>query len=339
MSFNFKNIKESFAASYDKLALFLILFCLLLSVGLLLFRLENENQELRAARWEQTAEEIKDAESLDLNHIYEAIEAVAQPYQLPRSGTLMLVAETRAACVRCQRPIPVDAAVCPYRNCRAEQPAQQQAGIDQDSDADGMPDVWEKKYGLDALRDDAHEDPDGDGFTNLEEYQYGTDPRDPLSYPPPVIKLKFLKAVRETMPLSFQGVQRMTAEDVRFTVRSQKTRRDYYVRLGEVVEGYEITGFEARMVPVKKGNLTINEDQSVLRLKKDDREAQLTLGKGTDQGELVALVLNQLDNSEYQLRVGSRIQLKDVNYKVVDIRQNAVIVLNETTGEETPVSL
>ncbi len=48
-----------------------------------------------------------------------------------------------------------------------------------DSDADGMPDDWEIKYGLNPFDpSDANQDLDGDGLTNLQEYQLGTDPTD-----------------------------------------------------------------------------------------------------------------------------------------------------------------
>lgn len=36
-------------------------------------------------------------------------------------------------------------------------------------------------------------DPDGDGFTNREEYEYKTDPNDPKSHPPLIIKLSYVK--------------------------------------------------------------------------------------------------------------------------------------------------
>ena len=41
----------------------------------------------------------------------------------------------------------------------------------QDSDKDGMPDDWEKQYGLDPTNPaDGYADVDADGYTNLEEY-------------------------------------------------------------------------------------------------------------------------------------------------------------------------
>lgn len=45
-----------------------------------------------------------------------------------------------------------------------------------DCDGDGLPDVWERFYGLDEKRASAEEDPDGDGWTNLQEYNAGTNP-------------------------------------------------------------------------------------------------------------------------------------------------------------------
>ena len=47
-----------------------------------------------------------------------------------------------------------------------------------DSDNDGMPDSWEKKYGLNPNdASDASLDCNGDGYTNIEKYINGIDPR------------------------------------------------------------------------------------------------------------------------------------------------------------------
>lgn len=52
-----------------------------------------------------------------------------------------------------------------------------------DSDADGMPDGWERERGFDpASPADAELDQDADGASNFAEYRAGTDPRDPQSY-------------------------------------------------------------------------------------------------------------------------------------------------------------
>jgi len=50
--------------------------------------------------------------------------------------------------------------------------------VPDDNDLDGMPDEWERKYGLDP--DDGSDsagDSDADGYTNIEEFLNGTEPR------------------------------------------------------------------------------------------------------------------------------------------------------------------
>ena len=55
--------------------------------------------------------------------------------------------------------------------------------VDVDTDHDGMPDEWEKRFGLDPNDPtDGAKDTDGDGYTNVEEYLNGTDPTVKIDY-------------------------------------------------------------------------------------------------------------------------------------------------------------
>jgi pectate lyase len=58
--------------------------------------------------------------------------------------------------------------------------------VEPDADGDGIPDWWEKKYGLNPNDPaDALKDLNGDGYTNLEKYLNGIDPTKKLDYTKP----------------------------------------------------------------------------------------------------------------------------------------------------------
>ncbi|MBN2190247.1 MAG: helix-hairpin-helix domain-containing protein [Candidatus Aureabacteria bacterium] len=86
-----------------------------------------------------------------------------------------------------------------------------------DTDKDGMPDQWEKKYGLNPRKaSDAIEDMDKDTYTNLQEYQAGTDPTNPKSNPEGLEYLLQRYALRnisrETVSLLFMGYTQWSPE-------------------------------------------------------------------------------------------------------------------------------
>lgn len=55
-------------------------------------------------------------------------------------------------------------------------PALEAASPAPDGDNDGIPDAWEREFGLDPASADHHGDKDGDGYTNLEEFLNATAP-------------------------------------------------------------------------------------------------------------------------------------------------------------------
>jgi len=117
---------------------------------------------------------------------------------------------TRVWCVECRKPIPFEAETCPL--CGKEQPKKNPVIADDamDSDGDGLPDVWERKFNLNPVdSSDATLDADGDGFTNAEEFANKTDPRDPESHPDILGYLRVASIEAARLPLLFQTVSSM----------------------------------------------------------------------------------------------------------------------------------
>lgn len=246
----------------------------------------------------------------------------------------MMVAEARVACFNCGRPIPITAKECPFKDCGALQPALQETGA-KDSDLDGMPDEWEKLYGLNPMVDDASADADNDGYSNLEEFLAGTNPLDPASHPSPATKLRWIRTGRIPLPFSFQGIQYPAPGEVRYALQNKRARQDYYVKIGDKIEGYEIIGCDEKKIAVQKPGMPapVIEDASVLKLRKDGKVIALTLGQEVSQGDMAAELLFLLDNSTYRVKTNDVINLQNNQYKVIDIQKEAVVVFDNSSGE------
>jgi hypothetical protein len=334
---NTNEIKAWLKAAFEKIILFAALFGLLLSLILLILMVGRERKKLEALgrEQEQSHNLSQAARLLDMTFLDEAIEALRSPEQIPDWSNRLMLAELRVSCVKCGRPIPVDADMCPFRNCGAQQPEALKAKI-KDSDFDGMPDEWELKYGLNPNADDAFQDADGDGFTNLEEYLALTNPRDADSHPAYAEKLRVLKIGRTPMPLSFQGVQVLGANDMRFLLKNRQLRRDTYAKLGDTVDGYKLVGFEPKKVKVQKGTFEVDEDVSVLTVSKDNKMIPLTINR-ENQGEIGANLVFLVDQTKMTVKLGDIIKLKNNSYKVIDIKKDTVILADINTGMEMPV--
>jgi len=190
----------------------------------------------------------------------------------------------------CNAPIPAGLDKCPV--CGARQISL--VKIEMDFDHDGLPNDWEKKYGLnphDAA--DAALDADGDGFTNAEEFKAGTDPRDKASHPDVLAHFSVASdEIRTTyLPFYFKEATPIPGGRHRFTFYRTAVK-DIYNSKYTPTEGEEIgkSGFivksyaqktEERVIKGSKNNLkkTVSVDTVEIERKSD--------------GKLLTLVVNQ----------------------------------------------
>ncbi len=220
---------------YDKLVLVAALAVLVAALAALLVGAGSSKAE--SAKFARRIQALSNLERRNVQVVpgllfAAAREAARTSYAMSGTNVAFLVAPERVSCVKCAQPIPIDADVCHW--CSAEQPSET-VTVDEtwDSDSDGMPDEWEKKYSLDPFSDDSGLDPDTDGFTNLEEFQGGTDPKDAKSHPARFAFLRVSSIDVEPFPFGFNGSKMKGADgEYKFAVKDA-SGRDWYVRKGQ----------------------------------------------------------------------------------------------------------
>jgi hypothetical protein len=311
-------------AYYDKFILVVVLAAILVSLSILIYNIRREKKTLAEEQPGRVPPAVRVKQPAMAVQADDTLETLACPFQLGGWTTRMVVAELRVSCVKCGQPIPFNAEICPFRSCRAAQPRIIKE-TERDSDADKMPDVWEKKYGLNINMDDASQDPDQDGFTNLEEYRAGTNPNDPDSAPAPVTKLRVLKTGQVVFPLVLNGIMKSSSGDWIFMIRNRPAKTDYTPRLGETVHDYKLESYD--------------EKTRKLIVAKDGKQYVLTENAATGgQREEVAQLVYQADNSVKTYKKGDIITLKTArkkyDYKIVDINDRNVIVADMQSGSE-----
>lgn len=125
--------------------------------------------------------------------------------EISEKAESFLASERRVLCRKCAKAIVGDIKACPVCPFCGEK-QEEAVKVVLDADGDGLPDEWEKKFGLnpgDAA--DANADKDNDGFTNMEEFQAKTDPTDPKDHPDYLDYLKVQLPLKETrMPFVFR---------------------------------------------------------------------------------------------------------------------------------------
>lgn len=199
-----------------------------------------------------------------------------------------------------------------------------QPGID--TDGDGMPDVWEEKYGLNP-RDstDAGLDKDNDGFTNLQECLAGTDPTDPNSNPKfQNIKERFriAKIYKKPVKLLFKGYIQLG--DGTYVATINWAGKTDFKKVGEEIRGYKVVDFKKDVSEIKTlWGGTEKIDKSVVSLQRDSAEKfNLVIGKITLEKEIYAEIWDRKETKSYEVYIGADL----LGNKILDISPSQVII-------------
>ncbi len=321
-----RHAKGWLALYYDKVVLFVVLLTLAASSFYLVLRLVVFQREWAATDWEGRSVTPKNVRPLDLSQFTRIEADLKRPYQSTQTLTRLMISELRVSCVECGKPIVFDAAKCPF--CGKVQPVIPDIKT-LDTDGDGLPDEYEKIYGLNPVDEkDAQQDQDKDGFTALEEYLATprTNPKDPKESPDPIAKLRLIRIASNPFKLRFQGVQVIGTNEL-FQLNLRTLERTYFKRMGETVEGFTLVSYNPT-----------NATGPVLVLKQEGNEIPLVKGRAITQFEMVADLIFMIDRSRIRVKVNDVFPIKNVSYKVIDIGRGGVLIRNEKNGQDAKVA-
>jgi hypothetical protein len=349
------------AAHYDWVAAGVGLVVLLLGVALFALSLGDDPdaaaEEERASIKRMMPDETG-VKSVDMSSYEIAVRQMRNPPTVADVSPIaesFLASERRILCKGssekpCGNAIPGDPKLCPECPfCGAKQ--EETKKIVLDADADGLPDEWEKKYGLNtADAADANADTDGDGFTNAEEYAANTDPSDKKDHPDYLDSLKVVLPLKETyMPFIFIGA-RQVASGWRcdFFDASQK---DDYGRQGRVLSaivsakgdskhqeigadskkpsGYELIKYERKeRKEARKGmkgmQVSVDASEATVVRKRDGKQIVLVItsnkrAKTAPVDVQATLCYERGGTKNMDVTPGTEIDLNGTKYKVVSI--------------------
>ena len=320
-----------FQTNYEKFVLLVALLVMLASCVWLALSMTRKSEEMGflLSRLNENGDAVEprttDGFEARLASAKGAADAPAQALER------VFISQQRVSCVKCHRPIPYDAMTCPFPMCHETQP--EIINEDElDTDGDGIPDKLEIQLGRNPQEaSDGDGDLDGDGFSNSEEVAFGTDPKDPDSCPDPVVKLRVEKIKAIPFYLRFLSVSEFAGGVQKFQLNLQSAQKTYFVQLKDIVEGYQVVGYEA--------------DASAgptLRLKRvaDSRTVALVRGRPVTENELAIRFVFLIDRTALPVRrLNDTFELRGKTYKVIDIKPESVIIQDINTTRQITVPM
>ena len=348
-----RNGKDNFfAAHYDWLVAGVGVLALAAAAVFYVMTLGVDADEMAAAEG-RSIDRLRPAElgvkPLDMTDYQVAMRLTKSPVALAEidgKAESFLASERRVFCAneKCKKAIPGDVKRCPKCPYCGEKQAEEQM-VALDADQDGLPDEWERKFGLNPTSAaDADADKDGDGFTNMEEFTAKTDPTDPKDHPPYLDSLKVIPPAKQTyLPFVFTKATQVPngwrCEFFDAAKKDLKRGNTGYItaKIGEEVPGYGyvIEKYEQKSEKrERKGmkGMMISVDVSEVTLKRtsDGKVVKAVIGnvktaKPAPVDVQVTLAYERGETKNFEVVPGTEIDLNGEKHRVVDI---------ETVGKE-----
>ena len=363
-----KNGYPPFLKHYDKILVVLTIVLLALSAFNFIFT--NKAAETRRNRFQAKIESIKVAHpevasiAGDVNATSNLFRRIANPDLIAWTATQgqpgFFIPEARVWCVKsdCHAPISPMDKVCPY--CGTEQPGEPKPDVNADTDGDGIPDVWERKFGLNPLDPaDASEDPDGDGFDNLAEFKAGTNPLDPKSHPDVLSLLRIDQIVATPLPIRFKS-RGMLGPDKhyrsQFNYVDKKTTQDpptVWIKEGERLVfstgvGKIDTGYVFDKLEIKKEQRTIqgmlapqNTEVAYAVIKRGKKSITLEEDKVASDSDYKVTLVQTLDNTVISIDGADAIfKLDDIQFHIknIDMEKSMIDIVSTDGTVEVRIS-
>ena len=364
--------KGLFAAHYEWFALGLGVIVLGIGVLFYVSALGEDPDEAAASeveRIDRKKPEKTGVTDLDMSDFHSATSLIRKPVLMAEivdeRAESFLASERRVLCKKCGKAIPGDAKsleACPL--CGERQIEVQKIVLD--ADGDGLPDEWEKKYGLNISDpSDANADLDGDEFTNLEEFVAKTDPKDPKDHPDYLDSLKLVLPLKEkSMPFAFRKAYKVPAgwrcEFVDPSRRDDNGRKGKTLTaiVGEEIADKDVdekkakkSGFilksytpksEKRAIPGSELKKEVDVSEVVVERKRDGKAITLVIQEGKSV-KLAAVDVQATLNYErgaiktFEVETGAEIVLSGTKYEIKEIKASGkgakVVVQNVLTGK------